>query len=116
MIRLLNNRRGQNTAEYAILIGVIVAAAIAMQIYVRRGMQARIKDAVDYSQQADEGTGVDIFNSTQYEPYYMDSSLETTSDSTTHEWMEKGGAITRDIENQYTSRTGTITYGNWSEN
>ena len=112
MMRLLNNRRGQNTAEYAILIGVIVAAAIAMQIYVRRGMQARIKSAVDYSQTADST----IFNTSQYEPYYMDSSLEATSDSTSHEWMEKGGAITRDIENQYTERTGTITYGNWSEN
>ena len=109
MIRFLN-RRGQNTAEYAILIGVIVAAAIAMQIYVRRGMQARIKDAVDYSV-----SEVDVFNRTQYEPYYMDSTLETTSDSESSEAMAKGGEITRDIENQYTKRTGTITYGNWSE-
>ena len=110
MIRFFN-RRGQNTAEYAILIGVIVAAAIAMQIYVRRGMQARIKDAVDYSMSADD----EIFNNSQYEPYYMDSSLETTSDSKSSEAMAQGGEITRDIENQYTKRTGTITYGNWSE-
>jgi gas vesicle protein len=111
MFRLLNNRRGQNTAEYAILIGVIVAAAIAMQIYVRRGMQARIKDAVDYSQ---TNPGTDVFNTSQYEPYYMDSDFATTSDSTSTESMARGGQITRDVANQYTSRTGTVTYGNWS--
>jgi len=113
MFRLLNRKKGQNTAEYAILIGVIVAAAIAMQIYVRRGMQARIKDAVDYTQTADEEG--DIFNTTQYEPYYMDSSLETTSQSTTSEAMLTGGGIQRDITNEYTSRTGAITYGNYTD-
>ena len=111
MMRLLNNRRGQNTAEYAILIGVIVAAAIAMQIYVRRGMQARIKSAVDYSQTADST----IFNTSQYEPYYMSSELVTDSTSKSSERMDLGGAITRDIENEFTERTGTIIYGNWSE-
>jgi len=116
MFRLLNKKKGQNTAEYAILIGVIVAAAIAMQIYVRRGMQARIKDAVDYSKTIDDDSGEDVFNTSQYEPYYMDSSLATTSDSTSSEAMAAGGAITRDITNQYTSRTGEITYGNWSGN
>ncbi|MDD5292665.1 MAG: hypothetical protein PHY46_05765 [Candidatus Omnitrophica bacterium] len=115
MFRLLNKKKGQNTAEYAILIGVIVAAAIAMQIYVRRGMQARIKDAVDYTQTADEDTGVDIFNATQYEPYYMDSSLETTSDADRSEAMLTGGGTERIITNEKTSRTGTITYGNWTQ-
>ncbi len=109
MLRLLN-KRGQNTAEYAILIGVIVAAAIAMQIYVRRGMQARIKDAVDYSMTNPQT----IFNTSQYEPYYTDQSLETTSSTESSEGMEKGGAITRTIANEYTSRTGTVTVGNWT--
>lgn len=110
MLRKLN-RRGQNTAEYAILIGVIVAAAIAMQIYVRRGMQARIKDAVDYSR---TNPGTDVFNSSQYEPYYMDQSMETTSTSDSAESIKTGGGITRTIANEFTSRKGTITYGNWT--
>ncbi|MFC1646544.1 hypothetical protein ACFL2Y_05155 [Candidatus Omnitrophota bacterium] len=106
MFRLLNNKRGQNTAEYAILIGVIVAAAIAMQIYVRRGMQARIKDAVDYSL---TNPGTAVFNTSQYEPYYTDSDYDTTSDTTTTESMAVGGSITRAITNEYTSRTGNVT-------
>ncbi|MFH1622306.1 MAG: hypothetical protein ABIA97_04205 [Candidatus Omnitrophota bacterium] len=109
MFRLLNNKRGQNTAEYAILIGVIVAAAIAMQIYVRRGMQARIKDAVDYSL---TNPGTNVFTSSQYEPEYLSSSYETTSSTDTSESMARGGGITRDITNEYTQRTGIVTYGN----
>lgn len=108
MFRLLNNKRGQNTAEYAILIGVIVAAAIAMQIYVRRGMQARIKDAVDYSMTNPES----VFNTSQYEPYYTQSAYDTTSSSQSTESMAMGGEITRGITNEFTRRTGTVTQSN----
>jgi hypothetical protein len=115
MFRLLNKKKGQNTAEYAILIGVIVAAAIAMQIYVRRGMQARIKGAVDYTMTADDAGGTTIFNESQYEPYYMESSMETTSQGDSSEAMAKGGEITRAITNEFTERKGEITYGNYTE-
>jgi Flp pilus assembly pilin Flp len=47
MLSYFRRRNGQSTAEYAILIGLIVAAAIAVQIYVKRGVQARFKDASD---------------------------------------------------------------------
>jgi len=38
-------RRAQTTAEYAILIGVVVAAILAMQAFVRRGIMNKIKEA-----------------------------------------------------------------------
>ena len=41
------NRRGQTTAEYAIVLGVVLAALVGMQIYVKRGAQARVKLGVD---------------------------------------------------------------------
>ncbi len=117
MYRWLNNRKGQNTAEYAILIGVIVAAAIAMQIYIRRGMQARIKDAVDYTMTAgaskEEG-GTDLFNQSQYEPYYMSSDFNTTQSGATTEAMESGGGLTRNVISQTTLRTGNQVYGNYA--
>lgn len=112
MFRMLNKRKGQNTAEYAILIGVIVAAAIAMQVYVRRGMQARTKDAVDHSLGM-ESEGV--FNTSQYEPYYMDQNTQTQQDSTQREEMIVGGELTRTVENETISRTGFLTAGNYSE-
>ncbi len=47
MLKIFLDKRGQSTAEYAILIGLVVAVVISMQIYVKRGVQARFKDASD---------------------------------------------------------------------
>ncbi len=39
--------KGQGTIEYMVLIGIIVAGLIAMQVYVKRGAQGRIKSYAD---------------------------------------------------------------------
>lgn len=109
----LNSRKGQNTAEYAILIGVIVAAAIAMQIYIRRGMQARVKDAVDFTRTADDDAGNGLFTQSQYEPYYMNTSLDTIQQGQTSEQLEVGGGSIRNAISEATQRTGNQTYGNY---
>lgn len=111
MFRLLNEKRGQNTAEYAILIGVIVAAAIAMQVYVRRGMQARVKDAVDFVGTADDDQGGNIFSgNAQYEPYYLASNYTTVQQGSSSEELQQGGGVVRDMINMTTSRTGNQVY------
>ena len=35
--------RGQSTTEYAVFIGVVAAALVAMTVYVRRTVQAHLK-------------------------------------------------------------------------
>ena len=116
MFRWLNSKKGQNTAEYAILIGVIVAAAIAMQIYIRRGMQARIKDAVDFTRTADDDAGNGFFgNQTQYEPYYYQSNFSTASEGTSSEELQQGGGVTRSSISDTTTRTGNQVYGNYMD-
>ena len=49
MFKLLNNRRrkGQSTLEYAILIIIIMAALLSIQVYIKRGIQGRLKSATD---------------------------------------------------------------------
>ena len=44
----LKNRKAQNTAEYALLIALVVAGVIAMQTYAQRALQARIHAASAY--------------------------------------------------------------------
>ena|SRR3989338_3280945 len=39
------HKKGQSTLEYAIVIAVIVAGLIAMQVYIKRGVQGRLKEA-----------------------------------------------------------------------
>lgn len=96
MFKWLFNRRGQNTAEYAILIGLIVAAAIAMQTYVKRGLQGRFKDEVDKLAET----------TAQYEPYYLTSDFDTDSKRKNAVAVGTGGGVARTSEEE-TTREGT---------
>lgn len=44
---MLFNKKAQSTLEYAVVIAVVVAALIAMQAYIKRGMQGKLKQASD---------------------------------------------------------------------
>ena len=93
--QLQRDQRGQSTAEYAIVIALVLGAVIGMQTYVRRALQGRVEDAsnshLPNAQSPDSGPGTNAgadpmfpanwskFSRTQFEPYYASS----TSDSTT---------------------------------
>lgn len=49
MFKYLNKRRqkGQSTLEYAILIIIIIGALLSIQVYIKRGIQGRLKSAAD---------------------------------------------------------------------
>lgn len=68
----LKNKKAQNTAEYALLIALVVAGIIAMQQYAQRALQARVRDASVYmAQQSSNGI---LANTVQYEPYYLQTN------------------------------------------
>ena len=47
MFKFLNKRKGQSTLEYAVLIVIIIAALLAMNQYIKRGLQGRLKSSTD---------------------------------------------------------------------
>ena len=49
MFKYFNKRRikGQSTLEYAILIIIILGALLSIQVYIKRGIQGRLKSAAD---------------------------------------------------------------------
>lgn len=49
MFKYLNKRwkRGQSTLEYAVLIIIIIGALLSIQVYIKRGVQGRLKQASD---------------------------------------------------------------------
>lgn len=79
------NKKGQSTMEYAILISLVIAAIAGMQVYVKRGVQGRIKDGVenmvtktvagDFGIPVDKVAGDNYYR--QFEPYYLDSAFAT---------------------------------------
>ncbi|OGX27572.1 MAG: hypothetical protein A2787_05510 [Omnitrophica WOR_2 bacterium RIFCSPHIGHO2_01_FULL_48_9] len=76
--KLVKNKRAQNTAEYALLISLVVAGIIAMQTYAQRTLQGRVRDAAQYltDQTCSLGT------TAQYEPYYLFTNYEISRDDT----------------------------------
>lgn len=82
----LKNKKAQNTAEYALLIALVVAGVIAMQTYAQRALQARVRDAAQYM--ADQSGGTELGNTVQYEPYYLKSNYEVTRDSSESELQD----------------------------
>ena len=47
MFRHLNKMKGQSTLEYAVLIIIIIGALLSIQVYIKRGVQGRLKSATD---------------------------------------------------------------------
>jgi len=101
MLRRLNHKRkGQSTAEYAILIGLVIAAAVAMQIYVKRGLQARVHDASLYLVNQTVETEKDILNrELQYEPYYVNSQFTVVRNGSSNIDLKQGVYNSRDYQN-----------------
>ena len=131
MLKLLRNKKAQNTAEYALMIAIVVGAFSIMQLYIKRGLQARIKTGVDNIPGA-VLTGADaddtlnlttgLFNDTrnggnytyQYEPYYYregTSNMTTLSDEGTEtgtiESATSGASGVRNLTGADSVRTGS---------
>jgi Flp pilus assembly pilin Flp len=102
MLRFLKCRKGQNTAEYAILIGLVVAGVMSMQVFVKREIQGVIKKGTDMSSGG---------ANRQYEPYYLESKYDNTAKAYTDtEQVHTGHAVTRTFASEQapkvTERTG----------
>jgi len=113
--RNIFDKKGQNTVEYAILIALVIAAAVAMQTYVKRGVQGRVHDASDkyYSDFTSNTNWATISNTTanvtfkQYEPKNLTSqSTQQTLQDTENTTMTKGGTVTRESIQKTKQATG----------
>jgi len=84
----LKNKKAQNTAEYALLIALVVAGIIAMQQYAQRALQARVRDASVYLANATSVNGMG--NTVQYEPYYLQTNYTVNRESADAKLLGKG--------------------------
>ena len=90
------NKKGQNVVEYSILIALVVGAAIAMQTYVKRGLQGRVKDVVDYTGNISASVSETAnFTAGQYEPYYAQSYGQIDSKRMSTEVTDANGKMQR---------------------
>ena len=111
-MRIFKNKKAQSTAEYAIVLGLVIGAVIAMQTYVKRGLQGRVRQAADYRYKSADATQPDIFKTAGgYEPYYLSSNFTSTKSGASVEDVytandtEGAGAVLRNITDA-SGRTG----------
>lgn len=100
------NKKAQSVAEYAVFISMMIAAIAMMQLYLKRGIQARYADGADeiigcltrLDWTDISITPVTPMASKQYEPSEIESrkTQRVVEDKLIYK-MEKGGKVTRDI-------------------
>jgi len=89
--------RGQSTLEYVILVGFVVAALIAMGVYMKRGFQGRLRESTDQIGQ-------------QFSADHTSSNFTTTTNMAQTENVVAGVTTTNITANTQT-RTGSENVG-----
>ena len=89
--------QGQATLEYAVILAVVIAALLAMQNYMKRGVQGKLRDATD---QVGE----------QYRPANTKSAYTVHSQSTRNDTVDTDGTSKStlkadEIQNKFGSET-----------
>lgn len=102
----MKRARAQSLSEYAIGMLVVILALIAMQVYVKRGLQGRYIDLVS---QATARINQDSGGISQYEPYYV--TAQVTIDMP----RNLGTIIGRDKVTKNLSATSTTVKGRNTE-
>ena len=90
MLQYLNQKRGQSTLEYAVLIIVIIGALLTIQVYIKRGVQGRLRSAAD-----------DIGD--QYSDGNMNEIRTTNRFSNTEETFNAGNSASNMLSNELTN-------------
>ena len=99
--KLIKNKKAQNTAEYAILISLVVAGIIAMQTYAQRALQARVRDAGQYLSTETASLGATV----QYEPYYLETDYTVERDESETQILDND-SVTQEVDSTRTRQAG----------
>lgn len=113
MWRRLYDKKAQSTGEYALVFAIILGAIVAMQTYVKRGIQGRVKSGTDYMARETSGIG----DATQYDPYYYTSSYDSQRTSSQTQAYSDGQTDLSTQDDSIRSTGGFTQYGvaEWQE-
>jgi Flp pilus assembly pilin Flp len=96
---------GQSTAEYAVLVAIVTMALISMQLYIKRGIQGRLRELAHQLAPGSTPSGAAQYEGNKTSSYttLQNGTIEEWSDSTTatvyqEDYTERWGGETVDIE------------------
>lgn len=97
---MLRRIKGQSTLEYAMIIAVVVGALLAIQIYMKRGLQGRLRESSDQI-----GEQFDAENTT--------INRTTTHVGTTTQTVTPSGVTTSTTTGEKRTESGSDVVGAW---
>ncbi len=104
--------KAQSISEYVILIGLVSMALIGMQVYMKRGIQAVVKEAADELGQQSKGL-VDVDYKYDWK-WKGVSSVEASAKAENRTTGSEGGAVSYGT-NEETRQKGILSWGLWRE-
>ena len=82
-MRILRKRNGQSIAEYAVLIGLVLGAVLAMQHYIRKRIAGAIKAQADnYATNAQWDASIDLAGRTTNSVTDANMAMSSSADGT----------------------------------
>lgn len=105
---MLRTLKAQSILEYSVVIIVIIAALLSMQVYIKRGMQGRWKEAVDQvGEQYDPSTTKGIVTHHMEMNAYTDVSAQSGVSGGETGYF----SMRTDSQNTVETQSGTVTTG-----
>ncbi len=110
MFRNRLNQKAQVTAEYAILIGIVIAAILGVQTYTKMNLQGKVRDVLNYAPSNFNLGGTPFaFSGNLYDPQ-KDVRLATSvasQVSTTDKQTVQGQTVVNGISGRTSNVEGT---------
>jgi len=97
--------KGQSTLEYALIVAVVVGALVAMNVYMKRGLQGRLRESADQIGEQFDANNTTINRTTTR----TGTTVQTVNagTTTTHQGDGSGGTTETRTE------SGSDTVGSW---
>jgi len=116
MLRYLESKKAQAiSGEYAIVLFLGVAVAVAMTVFFKRTVQGRIHDARDYMIGEVRTRTAGVFNGNlykEYEPYYGNTRADVVRTAQDKSRLSPGatsGIFQKDINQMIDVRSSSVT-------
>jgi Flp pilus assembly pilin Flp len=97
MRRQYPKQKAQSVVEYGLVIALITGVLLVMQVYIRRGMQGRLKDVSDYTVR-EISRQVPGAAAQQFEPGYRGYDKEVWQDTTLNRNLSQPGREIKEYE------------------
>jgi len=82
MFKYLCKKKAQSSLEYAILIIIVLGALLSIQVYIKRGIQGRLKSATDDIGEQYKAGGMNVTKTTRFHSKTNETAEQGASTST----------------------------------